>query len=421
MHTLYGDGIHDDYPAIQEMLDSGSCEVSLPAPTKNYLISQTLIVPSCCRLILPRFAHIKLADGANCCMVRNKTRVAREERMHPEVYERENTDIGKINVERYNFFVNEYSADPEDTAYNIEINGGIWDCNNNGQNPNPLQSKIYEPYGFGGYGMIFYNARNITLKNFTVKDPTTYAVLLDRVAYFSVKDITFDFNYGNPVPLNMDGIHLNGNCHFGRIENLQGRCFDDLVALNADEGSFGPISNISISNCFAEDCHSAVRLLTVKNIVENINISNIYGTYYQYCIGLTKYYRGSLEGYFDGITLENIYASKANRGFVGKIVGGNWAKKAPFPMIYIQQNTFTKAIKISEMHRREKANSVETVFVGDGAVVDHMVMDNIIVENLTSEEMSFMKNDGLIKHLNCSNIKQDGNFCVGSGVIEIIK
>lgn len=42
MYTLYGDGIHDDYPAIQEMLDSGTSEVTLPAPEKNYLISKTL-------------------------------------------------------------------------------------------------------------------------------------------------------------------------------------------------------------------------------------------------------------------------------------------------------------------------------------------------------------------------------------------
>ena len=46
MAILYGDGIHDDYEAIQELLDSGNCLVSLPMPTKNYLISKTLRVHS---------------------------------------------------------------------------------------------------------------------------------------------------------------------------------------------------------------------------------------------------------------------------------------------------------------------------------------------------------------------------------------
>ena len=61
-HTLYGDGIHDDYPAIQEMIDSGVCEVSLPVPQKHYLISKTLVLPSDFRLVLT-YAEIKLAGG----------------------------------------------------------------------------------------------------------------------------------------------------------------------------------------------------------------------------------------------------------------------------------------------------------------------------------------------------------------------
>ena len=72
-YKLYGDGIHDDYPAIQEMIDSGACEVSLPAPEKCYLISKSLIIPSYFKLKLPRHAEIKLMDGANCFMVQNKT------------------------------------------------------------------------------------------------------------------------------------------------------------------------------------------------------------------------------------------------------------------------------------------------------------------------------------------------------------
>ena len=72
-YTLYGDGIHDDTDAIQEMIDSGVCEVSLPAPKKHYLISRALVIPSNFKLKLPRYAQIKLADGSNCFMLKNKT------------------------------------------------------------------------------------------------------------------------------------------------------------------------------------------------------------------------------------------------------------------------------------------------------------------------------------------------------------
>ena len=46
MYTLYGDGVHDDTMAIREMLDSGICEVALPAPRVKYCISETLCVHS---------------------------------------------------------------------------------------------------------------------------------------------------------------------------------------------------------------------------------------------------------------------------------------------------------------------------------------------------------------------------------------
>ena len=95
---------------------------------------------------------------------------------------------------------------------------------------------------------------------------------------------------------------MNGNCNYGLIQNLKGACYDDLVALNADEGSRGPITNIRINGIFAENCHSAVRLLTVDNPVEHIHISDIFGTFYTYCIGITKFcFERETTGYFDGL------------------------------------------------------------------------------------------------------------------------
>ena len=53
-YKLYGDGIHDDTPAIQEMLDSGAVLIELPPPAKNYLISKTLKIHSNQELVLSR-------------------------------------------------------------------------------------------------------------------------------------------------------------------------------------------------------------------------------------------------------------------------------------------------------------------------------------------------------------------------------
>ena len=75
-YTLYGDGINDDTAAIQELIDSGICEVSLPAPKVCYLIFKLLELPSNFRLILPRFSEMKLAKNSNCVMLKNKTQMS---------------------------------------------------------------------------------------------------------------------------------------------------------------------------------------------------------------------------------------------------------------------------------------------------------------------------------------------------------
>ena len=400
MFTLYGDGIHDDYPAIQEMLDSGKCEISLGAPDKFYLISKTLEIPSNVRLVLPRYAEIRLADGANCPMVMNKT--VRLSNYEP---------IGNI----WDIILCR-SMDAKDCVHDFEILGGIWNCNNLGQAENPIVSADKAPAFYSGFGMLFANVKNFRLTNMTLKDPVNFAVTLDMASWFTVEDITFDFNYGNPCAVNMDGIHINGNCHYGTIRNLKGTCYDDLVALNADEGTDGPITNVEIRDIQSVECHSAVRLLTVKNPVENIHISDVYGTYYQYCIGLTKFYPGETLGYYDGITLDNIYASKAERLDV-------YCKKGSYvyPLIYVQEETIVKNLKVHTLHRREFNTPVETVYVGERTLVDSVILENCTTENNTDTAMPFLVNKGKIRSLTLRDIKTGGEpLLAGNGIVDSV-
>lgn len=384
MGILYGDGIHDDTAAIQELIDSGVCEVSLPAPKVCYLISKPLELPSDFRLVLPRFAEIKLAAGSDCEMLRNKMKPDFAERIEPCVFG----------------FINEFS--PDYPCRNIEVIGGIWNCNNLEQKPNPIIGK--DNSGYSGIGMVFYNVTNLRISSLTMKDPVTFSITLDTVSYFTVDNITFDFNYGNPLPTNMDGVHLNGNCSFGKMTNLKGRCYDDLIALNAEEGTNGPISNIDIDGLYAEDCHSAVRLLTVSHPVENISIRNVYGTYYQYCIGITKFYSGPLKGYYDGITLENICASKAERYEMY-----NKGASRIFQMIFIERALYIKNLKISGLFRKEYKVPIDTILVDENAVIDNLILENISVENHTdAPEMPFMTVKGEVKNLFARSVFADG-------------
>ena len=401
MHILFGDGIHDDTDAIQEMIDSGCCEVFLPAPKVRYVISRPLELPSNFKLCLPRFAEIRLAKGSNCVMLKNKMVVDRCNRTEMLMFDHAKREANEAKIYDY---IDEYS--PDAPCVNIEVTGGIWNFNNLEQGPSPILTGIIEPRSYSGFVFLFYNVRNLRLANLTLKDPSTFSVTLDKVSYFTVENITFDFNYGNPLAACMDGIHLVGNCHFGFIHNLKGACYDDLVAINADEGSVGPITNIRVSGIYAEDCHSAVRFLSCKSRIENVHISDIYGTYFQYCVGISKYYKeGKFDGYYDAITIDHVYASKAVR----KAVYNKTEKSYVFPIIWVEGGLEIHDLKITDVYRREKITPVETIKISKGARIDTLILDNLSSENQTEAyEIAMLVNEGEVKNLYPGNIRADG-------------
>ncbi|MCL1821284.1 MAG: hypothetical protein FWG22_00505 [Prolixibacteraceae bacterium] len=375
--VLYGDGIHDDTKALQSMLDTRAAYIKFPLPKVCYFISKPLKIYSGQELSLDRYCHIKLMPMSNCVMLQN--------------------------------------ADPENGDNNITVTGGIWDLNNLEQEKNPLHFSgnpnlmevFWKPGYYNGTVISFWNVKNLKIAHLTIKDPVTFSIMINVIEYFAVEDITFDFNYGNPWAVNMDGVHLCGNCHFGVIRNLKGSCFDDMVAINADEGEVpGPITDIQVDGLFADDCHSAVRLLSANHPVERVSISNVYGTYYQYCIGVTKYYAGT-NGYFDGIVLKNIFASKAPRHSVYRKDGSK-----VYPFIWVQRGLTVKNLSIENVYRKETNVAIETIGIDKGAKIEDLSLSNIVQENLLPEPFPLILNNGEIENLNTNGLR-----CTGGEVL----
>ena len=369
--VLYGDGIHDDTKALQALLDERTPYVKFPMPKVFYFISSPLKIYSGQELYLDRYCHIKLMPNSNCVMLEN--------------------------------------ADPENGDKDITVTGGIWDLNNLEQEKNPIHFSEnpnlfmgFYPDVYNGSVISFFNVRNLRMTHLTLKDPVTFSVVLNVIDYFTVEDVTFDFNYGNPWAVNMDGIHLSGNCHFGVIRNLKGSCYDDMVAINADEGVPGPITDIQVDGLFADDSHSAVRLLSANHPVERVSISNVYGTYYQYCIGITKYYAGT-NGYFDGIVLKNIFASKAPRHSVYRKDGTK-----VYPLIWVQSGLRVKNLSMENVYRKENNVAIETIGIDKGAIIENLSLNNIVQENLTPEQFPLVLNMGVIDNLYTNGLRSSG-------------
>lgn len=358
---LYGDGLHDDRPAIQSMLDSGRRVVCLPYPKQHYLAGGTLKIHSEQTLVLPESAVIRLADGANAPILRN--------------------------------------ADGERGDRNIAILGGIWDLNNLGQEGNHAvkrQSRedesvytscadyddtcneagntrktfpVCEYYNMNG--MILENIQGLTVANLTFRDPVTYCVMMGRCSEFQVENITFDFNDGNPLPANMDGVHLEGGCHHGSIRRLRGTVYDDMVALNADELMRGDISDILIDDLSARHAHSAVRLLASGHCVHDICISNIRGSYFTYAVGFTKYFKmgNGVNGRFENITIRDCELTKSD------ILP--WFRDVTYPLFNFQTETEVRGLHLQNIHRTPCGRLTKLFGVENGASVHGLTVENV--------------------------------------------
>jgi len=394
IHTLYGDGIHDDAPAIQELLDT-YVEVRLPAPERFYLISKTLVLRSGVSLVLPRFAEIRLKGGSNCLMLKNATVDDYAERITSRLFSH----------------VNRYSPDFE--CSDISISGGIWNYNNKEQNPNPLSSGKYEPDGYSGFCFLFYNVRNLRLSSLTFKDPANFAVTLDTVSYFEVDNISFDYNDGNLYQSNMDGIHICGNCHHGHIGKLFGTCYDDIVALNAEEGSRGPISDITVSGIYTEGSYSAVRLLSASHEcpVRNVHISDIHGTFYHFGIAFMRHYDTGMRGLFENITIDNVYGGKSSRDVVKFYLVHKYRK---YGLIDIDRDVDIFNLSITNVHRREFVDSeVPTIAIQGGTVIRNFTLGNVSSVNLKDDNpMPLIVNDAEVDRLYAYSLSEDGNAVI---------
>jgi hypothetical protein len=188
-----------------------------------------------------------------------------------------------------------------------------------------------------------------------------------------------------------------------------------MVAINADEGPCaGSIDDVQVDGLYAEGCHSAVRLLANAFPVRRVSISNVYGTYFQYCIGITRYYRAAHNGYYDGLVIRNIYASKEFRHSKYKRDG-----QEEFPFLWIEKDVIVHDLHISDVYRREENVSLPTLVIEKRVRVDSLLFENVFFENLLESTAPVIENRGSVGRMTVRNVRfSSGEMFVNSGTVE---
>ncbi|MDO5553705.1 MAG: glycosyl hydrolase family 28 protein [Planctomycetia bacterium] len=377
---LAGDGVTDDAPAIQAMLDSGAALVYLPPPEKCYLLCKTLKIHSNQTLRLDPTTTIRLADEGLQHLISN--------------------------------------SDYQNGNANITIEGGIWDGNNLTQTcryhtPGYVSKhETYNPEEYNGVLMQFKNVQNLTVQNLTLKDPETFAVQLGEIRSFCVENIRFDYNLAKR---NMDGIHLNGGCRQGRIVNLRGNTNDDMVALNANDGAMyelaaGEIADILVDGLWADNGYTAVRILSAGDPVRRVHITNIFGSWRYHVVSFTHHNVHQGERLIEDVTIDHIFSAKQQEE-VSRLPESQFDDRARHgnPLFYFEAGCNIRNVTIENLVRREfLPNPPATVRIGAGTIIDHFTLRNVTQINCTKTPSTLINNEGTIEQLTLENVVLKG-------------
>ena len=331
----------DDTERLQAILDSGRGRVEFPDGA--FTVSRTLVIPSDTHLVCSPRTVVRLADGSNCPILRNR------------------------------------GSEPGGSDRNITVEGGVWDGNNVGQKRGPYRLPKTPGGGDINQLTVFAGIANLTLRGMTLKDPDCYCIELTDIVGFTVEDIVFDCNDRTP---NQDGLHIDGYARDGYLRNLRGHTNDDLVALNSDEGNWrspsNDIENITIDGIYGgEDGYTAVRLLSRNAHVNNIVIRNVYGRYKYNGVSFT-HWAGEDHvpgmGHFDNIVIENMFASSCLKSQKG------WQCR-PWGMVYFQSKVESVGhVTVRNLRRVDPpdvTNLTHTVTICEGVKIDTLVLDNV--------------------------------------------
>lgn len=390
---VIGDGKHDDTAGLQAVLDSGASTLCLPAPPMAYLISRPLALHSGQTLAADRNAVIRLADHAHAHMLTN--------------------------------------ADHDRGNERITVTGGIWDGNNLHQtceyHENGRQWRVpYDPTRYLGVLLQFNRVTDLRVAHLTLRDPETFGLQAGNLRRFTIEDITFDYNLQRG---NMDGVHVHGNSHQGRITNLKGATNDDLVALNADDGSMfemsrGPITDIAVDGIWAEDGYTAVRLLSAGSPVQRVRLTNIFGTYRYNVVSFTNHRVHPGEpSTFDDISIQGVFCSKSGRGMGSHPAGGVPPHLSPF---WIDAPAVVSSLTLRDYHRTEAAVPADDIHIEPGATVDNLTLADVTVANQCDGPINLLHNRGTIGNLALTQVhaaafgsgsKSGGHVILNTGTI----
>jgi hypothetical protein len=301
---------------------------------------------------------------------------------------------------------------PEGRAdHNLSFLGGTYNGNAEHQQHTTLEHGWTTAFALHGVEQVLF--RDVSLTN-----SRTFAVYLTNWRRVVFENIYINLDH-IPKQSNQDGIHIQGPGEFLSIRNLQGRAWDDMIALNIDDllgdwgsdGKFGrdpasvkrfgsaagigPVSDVDIDGVQAEDCAQVLRILSRASRLDRISIRNVKGTYRDFGVWITPYFReggniGRLE--FENIDLRPVgpraydYVPPFLFWFAGKmeqVTLRNISSHAPIddrPLVWIQPDAKIDRLRIDGLNVYDPRKEIgrTPLIRADGRIALLQVRDAVV-------------------------------------------
>lgn len=393
VRAFYEDSDTDDTNAINRALlyvhNNNGGRVYVPFKGNKYIISSPIIMYSNTSLFLDDSATIYLADNSNCYMLTNANK---------------STLVNNI-VDK-----------------NVSIEGGIWDGN-------PLNQIHTLNDGRWVVGFGLFGIENLNIKNLKIK-AKTFAIHVSCLKNYTFKNIQINHDVGIGVtPSNQDGIHINGPAYNGLISNIKGSTWDDMIAVNADDGetfggvtAFGEIVDLIIDGVECNNSLNVIRVLSASNLIDRILIKNIIGTCTDSIIEVSSYGLGA--GKFGSIDVDSVNVSMLNpvvQSHAG-IILNNKIESISFrnirfnnptvsgrSLFFIYPDADIKQLSISGLTIFQAANTLAqwTVIQNFGSIISFIIdKANLLRDDSLNKYCVFLdskNSNAIIYNLNISN------------------
>lgn len=337
------------------------------------LISKTLKVHSNTTIECPdKSCGLFLADSSNCSLVCNA-----------------NIDIKTIHDR------------------NITFIGGVY--NNN--SPKQVHHREDDTTSISNwvFAMEFYGVENFVMRDVTIANQRTFAMLMANWKYVTMENIHVDRREREDAE-NQDGLHFWGPGRFLNLKNIYGNSGDDFIALAPDEHDLeSSIEDVIIDGVHLEEADQGIRLLSRNNgKLDRVIIRNVTGTYRSYGFIVDPWFPGNgghygnivfdmidlrpmknnytyanpflfkLGGNIESITFKNIYHHTPDYNHTLFVVGGHYMNDIPKSA---DNSTKIGRMVIDDMYVYEKnKNSLPNAYIDvRGADIDVLSVKNVLI------------------------------------------